>query len=365
MATAQPTGASTTPVRLVFRLGLGDRTRPDQGDKLDAILPLARSLDDPAAMKRVENEITALRKEGLAGACTELFDIARDLGSAGHRFQVFGRTVGLLLFHLAGLSWLDPRRHGLLSEACLTIPDPDALPGPPNGGRFCHARMFPMKVSMERADLAAYLRLRGYALHSTRKHYVNTAGEPGCCDVLTASQFGIPEEQAAIGVVVSAHVLERSTAAISPDEIRVCVEDLAALPANGEFDADSEALPTPVYEEDLMRELQGLLGIGLSDAAMLLKRATNPKSAARLGEWFVERVLARSVVTGMNRAAAEDRWARLRKGEDEHRTESKAHALARAYACLLEAHLKAHDSEAFRASVATSFPTMTPEDQAR
>jgi hypothetical protein len=102
-----------------------------------------------------------------------------------------------------------------------------------------------------------------------------------------------------------------------------------------------------VYEEDTMLELQGLLGISLTDARRLLgSRSRWDGTADQHREWFVE--TAR--LSGMAPSEAEDRWQRL--ANEVRRIRSRSAMFEKAYRSLRAAYVRAHYPEEFGAMAA-------------
>ena len=389
MATVESNQASVTTSHARIRIRIGDTQKQIGPDRLDDLLPQARTLLGPDIERGVKEEIERVRSHGLGEACSEIISIAQALAPAGHRLELLGPPVSLKLFHLAGLTHFDPLEYRFQADAWLPIPDtvnppaPWALPASPS-------RHIGVTVSMAPADLVTFLRLRGYAIRSERFSYEKVNYRDLCFDQITAKQYPSTPDHQTVILLVSTDSLTRLSAAVTPEESIVCLrdtqtfhllaaadtdglgplrypemkrllrqrrpsslEELAAL-LDGVCDtrrprADQEEF---VYLEDLLLELNQTLGISLSDARATYSLIGLKSGGDKHRGWIVERAMSR----GMDAAAAEAFWSRLCKIAENRAAASRTQLIPLAHKCLRAAFLKAHYPAHFRAILAAEGP---------
>ena len=107
-----------------------------------------------------------------------------------------------------------------------------------------------------------------------------------------------------------------------------------------------------MYLEDLLLELNQTLGISLSDARVTYGLIGLKSGGDKHRGWIVERAMSR----GMDAAAAEAFWSRLRKIAENRAAASRTQLIPLAHKCLRAAFLKAHYPAHFRAILAAEGP---------
>jgi hypothetical protein len=357
---------------LAVRIGEND----NQPDRLPELLDMARSLPEPEAMLEAEAEVAAMRAAGLGKAVSEILTMGDDLRRAGLPVEVAGKAGGIRVFHLAGLTALDPREHGFLAETFLDIPAvaPNALP---TGEQKRGWPIFGVRLLTGLDDFMAYLRRQGYSFR------VRRVGIDTPCDKILAGRRHPYGDRITPTLFVAAGADLPAAGALRREELSACLRDTQTfqLLAAGDTaglgpleDNDMTAalrrekpksigdlarilatasLPLEwidsgaVYEEDVMLELQSLLGITLTDARRLLgSRGPWDGSADRHRAWFVET----AGLCGMAPSEAEERWQLL--GTLVRRMRSRSAMFEKSYRCLKAAYLKAHYPEEFGAMAA-------------
>jgi hypothetical protein len=387
MATVSSTSSNPVTSHARIRIRIGDIRRQIGPDQLDDILPRARAFGATDVERRVKNEIEVIRSHGLGEACSELIAISQALAPAGHRIEVLRAPVSLMLFHLAGLTMLDPREHRLLTDTWPPAGDPDHPPAPWAVLRS-PTRHIGISLAMEPEDLISFLRLRGYSLRTERLSWEKVNGSDLCFDQVTAKQYPSTPDHQTVTVFVSTGIFARLAATVTPEEAVVCLrdtqtyhllaaadtdsigplrfpgvkrllkqrkpsslEELAAILAStndtGEPTGDCETL---LYLEDLLLELTKSLGISVADSRTLYDVIGQDREAEKYRAWIIGRAMQR----GMDRGAAEAFLDRLRNLAKNRTAASRATVLPLAHRCLRAVYLKAHYPEHFRAIVAST-----------
>ena len=373
MATVLSPADETGRTVLAVRIGEND----NQPDRLPELLDRAKSLSSPDATLEAQAEVAAIRAAGLGKAVSELLTMADDLRQAGLPLEVAGKAGGIRVFHLAGLTALDPREHGFLAETFLDIPAaaPNALPTEEQKRGW---PVFGVRISTGLDDFMAYLRRQGYSFRARR------VGVDRPCDKIVAGRRHPYGDRITPTLFVAAGSDLPAAGALRHDELSDCLRDtqtfqlltagdtaglgqLEEVEVRAALRKDkpksigelarilaTESLPTEwidsgaVYEEDTMLELQRLLGISLTDARRLLgSRGRWDGNADQHREWFVKTAGSR----GMAPSDAEERWQML--GNEVRRMRSRSAMFEKAYRCLKAAFLKAHYLEEFGAMGAT------------
>ena len=385
MATLESKHAPATTSHARLRIQLGDVRKQIGPDRLDDILPLARALGSPDIERGVREEIGRLRAYGLGEAISELIELAKAIAPAGHRFEPLGLPGALMLFHVAGLTHLDPRGCLFSSDAWLPAPDPVRPPAPWALPRS-PTRHIGASVSMAPADLLSFLRLRGYSLRTERLSYEKADGSTLCFDRVTARQYPSTPDHQALTVIVSTGIFARLAAAITPEGSMACLRDTQTfhLLAAGDTDfigplrfaamkkllrqrkpqsldeladlltegGDAGYQPghgePPVYLEDLMRRFQGALGLDADDARTLCESSGRGDFVNQHKAWLLER----GASFGMTAGRADTLMALLGGLAKRKALPNRATVFPLAHACLRAAYLKAHYPEAFWAIVA-------------
>jgi hypothetical protein len=362
------------PGRTVLAVRIGEND--NQPDRLPELLDMARSLPSTEAAIEAEAEVAAIRTAGLGKTVSEILTMGDDLRRAGLPLEVAGKAGGIRVFHLAGLTALDPREHGFLAETFLDIPAvaQNALPTEEQRRGW---PVFGVRLSTGLDDFMAYLRRQGYSFR------VRRVGVDTPCDKILAGRRHPYGDRITPTLFVAAGSDLPAAGALRHDELSACLRDtqtfqlLAAgdTAGLGKLEDDdvrttlrrekpksighlarilaTASLPLEcidsgaVYEEDTMLELQGLLGISLTDARRLLgSRSRWDGTADQHREWFVE--TAR--LSGMAPSEAEDRWQRL--ANEVRRIRSRSAMFEKAYRSLRAAYVRAHYPEEFGAMAA-------------
>jgi Bacterial DNA polymerase III alpha subunit finger domain len=369
MATVLSPADQSSRTVLAVRIGEND----NQPDRLRELLELAGSPPSPEAVLEAETEVAAIREAGLGRAVSEILTMADDLRRAGLPLEVAGKAGGIRVFHLAGLTALDPREHGFLAETFLDIPAaaPNALPA----GNEKHGwPVFGVRLATGLDDFMAYLRRQGYSFR------VRRVGVDLPCDKILAGRRHPYGDRITPTLFVAAGSDLPAAASLRRDELSACLRDtqtfqlLAAGDTAGLGQLEEHEVraalrkekPTSigdlagilataslplewmdsgaVYEEDTMLELRSLLGISLTDAKRLIaSRGRWDGTADQHRGWFVETAGRQ----GMAATEAEDRWQRL--GNEVRRMRSRSAMFEKAYRCLKAAYVKAHYPEEFGA----------------
>jgi hypothetical protein len=369
MATVLSPADETGRTVLAVRIGEND----NQPDRLPELLDMARSLPSTESAIEAQAEVAAIRAAGLGKAVSEILTMGDDLRRAGLPLEVAGKAGGIRVFHLAGLTALDPRDHGFLAETFLDIPAvaPNALPA---GEQKRGWPIFGVRLSTGLDDFMAYLRRQGYSFR------VRRVGVDAPCDKILAGRRHPYGDRILPTLFVAAGADLPAAGALRRDEQSACLRDtqtfqlLAAgdTAGLGQLEDDdmraalrrerpksigdlarilaTASLPLEwidsgaVYAEDTMLDLQTLLGITLTDARRLLgSRGRWDGTADQHRGWFLETAGLR----GMAPSEAEDRWQRL--GTEVRRMRSKSAMFEKAYRYLKAAYLKAHYPEEFGA----------------
>jgi hypothetical protein len=369
MATVLSPADETGRTVLAVRIGEND----NQPDRLPELLDRARSLPSPEAALEAQAEVAAIRAAGLGKAVSELLTMGDDLRRAGLPLEVAGKAGGIRVFHITGLTALDPREHGFLAETFLDIPAvaQNALPeGEPKRGW----PVFGVRISTGLDDFMAYLRRQGYSFRARR------VGVDRPCDKIVAGRRHPYGDRITPTLFVAAGSDLPAAVALRRDELSACLRDTQTfqLLAAGDTaglgpleEAEVRAalrkekpksigdlarilatasLPMDwidsgaVYEEDTMLELQSLLGISLTDARRLLgSRSRWDGTADQHRGWFVTTAGSRRMAP----SDAEERWQRL--GNEVRRMRSRSAMLEKAYRYVKAAFLRAHYPEEFGA----------------
>jgi len=368
-AVYQSITASIKPCRTVLSVRIGERA--DQIDLLANLMDLPSTVNSPETAKRIEAEIAAIRAAGLGPAVSELLGMAADWGQAGQRLEVIGKAAGLLVFHIAGLTSLDPLEHGLPAESFLDIPEeaPNTVPGPAGKREW---PVLGIRITPRLEDFMVYLRQRGYSFRTT-----HVAGESPCNLVVAGRRHPYGDRITPTLLITTGYPLP-AAAALRPEEIAASLRDPRTydLLASGDTDGIPLLEPIdmretlrqmkprslaslamailqqrsdagdphapPVYQEDVMLDLRVILGIGLADARRLLKCLCRSKSEANPYEaWFIKTAVSR----GSSPSMAGDRWRKLLIDLDSMKY--KAAAFEKAHQCLMAVYLKAHYPEDF------------------
>lgn len=375
MASVLSVAHAPREVVLAVRIGENDH----QPDRIPELLDLARSLPSPESVDRAVAEVAAIQEEGLGPAVSEVLGIAEDLRRAGLPLEVCGRAAGLEVFHQAGLTALEPREHGFLTETFLDIPAeaPNALPADAPGRSRKSLPIIDVRISTGLDDFMAYLRRNGYSFRVTH------VGERAKCHKILAGRRHPYGTRRVHTLFVAPGSDLPAAAALRQDEQAACLHDtqtfqlLAAGDTSGLGPLEDDGVradlrkekPTSieglasilathslplewvftgaVYEEDLMLELSHRLGITLSDAGRLVwSRRRWDGTAEQHRAWFIETAVNR----GMPIPDAEERWRSL--GDDVKRMRLKSGMFGQAHRCLKAAYLKAHYPEEFGAITA-------------
>ncbi len=369
MATVLSPGGE--PGRTVLAVRIGENQ--SQQDRLPELLELARSLESGEAVSRAVAEVTAIQSAGLGRAVSEILTMAEDLRRAGQPLEIAGKAAGAGVFHLAGLTALDPCEHGFLAETFLDIPEdaPNALPA---GELKKNWPVFGVRLTTGLDDFMIYLRRQGYSFRMRR------VGIQTPCDKIVAGRRHPYGDRITPTLFVAAGSDLPAAGALRREEMSACLSDTQTFQllasgdttGLGQLEDDDvrddlrqkkprslEALAAifvrsslsvdllgaeAVYEEDRMLELRSVLGIGLTDARRLLQSIGRwDGTADQHRTWFIETVGGR----GMPPTDATDRWRHLR--DEAQRTRSRSAMFERAYRCLKAAYLKAHYPEEFAA----------------
>lgn len=311
-----------------------------------------------------------------------MIELAKAIAPAGHRLEPLGLPGALMLFHVAGLTHLDPRGCLFSSDAWLPAPDPIHPPAPWALPRS-PTRHIGASVSMAPADLLSFLRLRGYSLRTERVSYEKADGSTLCFDRVTAQQYPATPDHQALTVIVSTGMFARLAAAVTLEESIACLHDTQTthLLAAGDTDClgplrfaamkkllrqrKPESLDEladllagggdvghqpghgepPEYLEDLMRTLQGALGLDADDARILCMSTGREDFFNQHKAWLLER----GASCGMTAGRGDTLEALLRGEAKREALPNRATVFPLAHACLRAAYLKAHYPEAFRA----------------
>jgi len=374
-----------TSVAPLVRVTLGGSVRDDGGTELLAELGPAvpRTSPRPGATGRVEEECRTIRTAGYGPAVTELIRLGLELKRRGHTMFVQGAAAGSALFHLVGLTPLDPLEHGLFTERFI---DSRLEGGRPPASRAANALdYFFVRVSMGQADFLTLLRQRGYSFGmeadtipaypvrtitaskraaASGGRSVQLAVEASSLAVLS-NLAGHPDRDEIPDDIQTWHLLAAGdTDGIEPLESPVVQDalrsrkprslqslaDVLAVTrpgAAGEWEREIDA--KPVYQEDLMQLLHDRLGVSLRDAYDLVAGLGAPNGGG------VVEIRERFFGIKPPEPLSPREWNRLWEQlvNECPLAVCKAHYLLTAYLCLRAAYVKAHHPEDFRAMLAS------------
>ena len=385
MATVGSRATSPVTSHARIRIRIGDLRTLSGPDRLDDVLARARDGYGTEVAARVEEEIAAIRLADLGSACSELIAIGQALASAGHRAEPLGPPATLMLFHVAGLTCLDPRATGLLGDVWPPLPLDTGDPAPWLLQRLPQ-RHIGLAVSMHPADLVAFARIRGYSLRVDRYSYEKVDCRDLCFDQITAMQFPAAPGHETLTAFVSPDPLLRLAAAVTPEAAAACLHDaqtfhllatgdtaplgplrsagirrelrrrkpasleaLAAILAAANLEAiDADSLDGPAYLEDVAAHTRAVLGIAQYEGVVLCRSLRYDSFASRYEAWVLDRAVSR----GMESASARALWDKLRGLSKRNALPSKDTVFPLAFRCLRAAYLQAHEPENFRAIIA-------------
>ena len=374
-----------TSVAPLVRVTLGDSVRDDGGTELLAELEPAvpATSTHPGATGRIEEECRTIRAAGYGAAVTELIRLGLELKRRGHTMFVQGAAAGSALFHLVGLTPLDPLEHGLFTERFID----SRLEGDrPPASRAANALdYFFVRVSMGQADFLTLLRQRGYSFGveadtipaypvrtitaskraaASGERSVHLAVEASSLAVLS-NLAGHLERDEVPDDIQTWHLLAAGdTDGIEPLESPVVQDALRSRKPRslqsladvlavtrpgvaGEWGNEIDA--KPVYQEDVMQLLHDRLGVSLRDAYDLVAGLGAPNGGG------VVEIRERFFSIKPPEPLSPREWNRLWEQlvNECPLAVCKAHYLLTAYLCLRAAYVKAHHPEDFRAMLAS------------